>query len=415
MKSGLYDKLIEKKLLVGHTEIQEQHTGIPGHYLTIRPDKIETLSYASEWCFDQLRDAALLHLEIMQLAISHQMVLKDATAYNVQFVSGRPVFIDTLSFEKYDEKLPWIAYRQFCEHFLFPLLLEHYLKLSVHKVYAAYPDGIPVYTTANLLPAGSRLSLGCWLHVYLQNAVRKKEAGKQQAGEFHRKKLLNLLRHLESFVHSLKPDRQSVGNWNHYYDETIMGQEYLQKKKIVVEEFLSEVNATSALDIGANDGFFTRMLAARSLPVIAVDNDAPTINKLYLASKSSGKNILPLVLDITAPTPSIGFDNQERADFFSRKSFDLMLALALVHHLVIGKNIPLPMLAGFFSGKTTLLIIEFIPKEDLKVKQMLISRTDVFDDYDVVSFEKSFERYFEILKKVPIEGTYRTLYFMKRR
>ncbi|HMF69829.1 MAG TPA: hypothetical protein VK616_00065, partial [Flavitalea sp.] len=178
--SGLLFKLIEKKWLVSHEEISPGPDEIYQHLETdplrfkiIKPEIISPLSYPYEWSFDALRDAGLLHLDIMKLALEHGMILKDATPYNVQFRSGHPIFIDTLSFQKYDEKVPWIAYRQFCENFLYPLLLERYRKLYSHQVFAAFPEGIPVDVTARLLPLRSRFNLGCWLHVFLPAAVGK--------------------------------------------------------------------------------------------------------------------------------------------------------------------------------------------------------------------------------------------------
>lgn len=168
MNSGLYNQLTTAKQLIPHQQIDTNFTNSKEWFITLLPEPIQHISYAYEWSFEQLRDAALLTLDLMRKAIQHGMILKDATPYNIQFHNGKPVFIDTLSFEMYDPKQPWIAYRQFCQCFLFPLYLEHYLKTDIQKILSTYIDGIPVDFIAKLLPLKSRLSLGVWLHVYLQ-------------------------------------------------------------------------------------------------------------------------------------------------------------------------------------------------------------------------------------------------------
>ncbi|HTF27444.1 MAG TPA: class I SAM-dependent methyltransferase, partial [Flavitalea sp.] len=394
------------------------------------------------WSFDALRDAGLLHLDIMKLALEHGMILKDATPYNVQFRSGHPIFIDTLSFQKYDEKVPWIAYRQFCENFLYPLLLEHYRKLYSHQVFAAFPEGIPVDVTARLLPLRSRFNLGCWLHVFLPAAVGKSKnartseasgareapgasepsgtSGAPQAlgtsgSSFSRQKMNNLINHLYSVISSLKPNDKSEAAWNTYYRETILSQEYLENKRKIFAEFISGLNIRQALDLGANDGYFSRLLCEKGISVIAIDNDAPSINRLFRRSAAESLNILPLIIDITAPSAAIGFANEERAGFLNRIHCDLIIALALIHHLVIGKNIPLEKLALFFSQYAKLLLIEFVPKNDPKVEKMLASREDIFVAYTQENFEKIFSFYFELIKRESIAGTTRIMYLYKKR
>ena len=166
IRSGLSSFLQEKKLLLPHEEVTENILHSDDWYLTLLPEQVPFTSYPYEWCFEQLKDAALLTLEIVKFSIEKGMILKDATPYNVQFLNGKPVFIDTLSFEKYDPSLPWIAYRQFCESFLFLLLLSHYHKTSIQPYLNSYPNGIPVNITAKHLPWKSRLNPGVWLHVF---------------------------------------------------------------------------------------------------------------------------------------------------------------------------------------------------------------------------------------------------------
>jgi hypothetical protein len=419
MSSGLYDKLTQKKQLIAHEEVHENMTGSANWYMTLRPEQLPFISYPYEWCFDQLRDAALLTLSVLRTALNHGMILKDATPFNIQFVQGRAVFIDSLSFAPYDPAQPWVAYRQFCQCFLFPLYLEHYLKKDVQKILSAYIEGIPVDVTARLLPWKSNLSLGVWLHVYLQNTVQRgnsKKGTPANTVQFQKKKLLDLVSHLESILQRFPAERNYKTTWNNYYEDTILSKEYLQAKEVIFRSFCQGLSPKTVLDLGANDGYFSKILAAQGAQVVATDVDGQCINRLYGEVKSKHlTNLLPLILDISNPSPAVGFHNRERAAFHDRFQADLVLALALVHHLVIGKNIPLPMLAEYFKDIAPQLIIEFVPREDEKVQQMLASREDVFEGYDQEHFERFFSAYFTIESRSVIAGTPRILYRMRRK
>lgn len=412
--SGLYGTLVKKKWLLSHEESNDIIGSEKDRYKTLLPEQIPFISYPYEWSFGQLKDAALLTLSIMKLSAGHGMILKDASAYNVQFVEGKPIFIDTLSFEKYDPHKTWAAYRQFCQMFLFPLYLGHYTKTGIHKMLSAYPEGIPVDITAKLLPFKSRFNLGVRLHVLLQKNISARNI-KNEKENFSKNKLLHLVSHLESIIHSLDNENKNKG-WNNYYSETILGQQYLVEKEKIFKSFINSLNITTALDLGANTGHFSKILATKAAQVISVDDDDQTIDELYKDIKSSQiKNILPLAVDIANPSPAIGFNNKERASFHERIKTGLVAALAIIHHLVIGKNITLNMLAEYFQGICDQLIIEWVPREDEKVQQMLAGRKDVFQDYTEDFFITQFSKYFNIDKKAAIPGTKRVLYFLLKK
>ncbi|WP_205510151.1 hypothetical protein [Longitalea arenae] len=419
MDSGLYQQLTGSKQLISHEELAENITNSTEWFTTLRPEAIPYISYPYEWCFEQLQDAALLTLSILKTSIQHGMILKDATPYNIQFHKGRPVFIDTLSFNSYDPKQPWIAYRQFCQCFLFPLYLEHYLKTDIQKILSTYIDGIPVDFVAKLLPLKSRLSLGVWLHVYLQHSASVSTSASARTnkpnGAFSKKKLLDVVSHLTNIIASFPVNKTYKTTWSNYYEDTILSSEYLQEKEKIIQAFCGQTRARSVLDLGANDGYFSKLFAAHQMEVIATDADNRCISRLYQEVKKNRiENILPLMLDIANPSPAIGFHNQERAAFHDRIKTDLVAALALIHHLVIGKNISLPVLADYFNSIAPELIIEFVPKEDEKVQQMLASRPDTFPDYTITNFENLFFQYFEVISRQPVPGTHRVLYHLQR-
>jgi ribosomal protein L11 methylase PrmA len=415
MQSGLYEQLTAANKLVTHTEIPENLTGSPHWYKTLLPEQLKFISYPYEWSFDQLRDAALLVLDIMKDAIRQGMVLKDATPFNVQFHNGRPVWIDTLSFETYDTTRPWVAYRQFCESFLFPLYLGHYLKTDIHKTLSTYLEGLPASLTAKLLPLRSGLSLGVWLHVYLQGAVKSDQKGKPANTGFSAKKLLNLVMHLETIIVGVR-GRRSGTTWSDYYDATILSKDYLEEKEKLFRKMLQDISFNSALDAGTNDGHFAKILAEKGASVIAIDNDTAAINRFYqYVRKNRTPNILPLMIDVTQPSPALGYRNRERSSFFERAQAELVTALALIHHLVLSKNIPLASLGEFFAEITgKYLLIEFVPPADPKVLELSKART-ALHPYDQQTFEESFGPYFISHHKEVVKGTERVLYLMEKR
>ena len=414
MSSGLYTTLTERKCLLPHTELKENISGAEDCYVTLLPEQLSFISYPYEWCFEQLKDAALLTLKIVRTAVAHEMILKDATPLNVQFHNGKPDFIDTLSFEKYDASLPWIAYRQFCETFLFPLWLSHYHKMNFQQVLNVYPEGIPVEIAAKLLPAKSRLNSGIWLHLLLQNKIKKQRAGNKTTYSFSKKKLLDLVAHLESIIQKL--DNSSNTTWSNYYSECIEHPGYLDEKKKIVSQLLAQVQGTKLIDLGANDGEFSFLAAEKGFTVIATDSDEQCINNLYKKVRGAGiNNLIPLCIDITNPSAATGFANKERTSINERSKGDVVMALALVHHLAIGKNIPLPMLSAYFNELAPQLIVEFVSKEDEKTQLLLQHKKDIFPTYTKESFENFFQQSFTIVSMNRVGSTDRFIYLMNKK
>ena len=416
ISSGFYEKLVKLQLLIPHETIQENLTAGHDWYLTLKPERIEFISYAWEWSFDMLKDAALLTLRLAKEATASGMVLKDATPYNIQWHKGKLIFIDTLSFEKYDTDEPWIAYRQFCENFLAPLLLMHYRKNSLQPLLLAYPEGIPLSIAKSLLPGRSKFSLHTYLHIHLHaHVAKRKNLTATSKTKFSNQKFLNLISSLEILINKLRSPEQSTA-WSAYYDEAAQRNDYLeQKKKIIVQWLDSLPEIKTAADLGANDGEFSRLLSSRNIHTITADADPYCINKLYNQVKAGGeKNIQPLIVDLTNPSPAMGVNNEERTSFLSRLHVDLVLALALVHHLAIAKNIPFEMIADFFQKISRALIIEFVPENDEKVQLMLAGKKDIYRAYMEENFEKAFGKYFKVAKKESITGSGRTLYLMTR-
>jgi hypothetical protein len=282
ISSGLYEQLVNENKLIPHKEVINP-TDDADCYKTLEPEFIPFFSFPSEWSFDMLKDAALLTLDVALAAIQKGMVLKDASAFNVQLHKGKMIFIDTLSFERYEETEPWIAYRQFCEHFLAPLALMHYLREPLASLLLTYPEGLPLPLVRKLLPFRSKLNLHTYLnlHVHGSMAARKNTPAKETATHsFSRQKMLNLLRSLKEAVTSYKLEDQS-GVWSGYYEEAKERPGYVVAKKSIIENWLDRLSLTSAIDVGANEGEFSRLLSDRSVYTISADFDHYSVNRLY--------------------------------------------------------------------------------------------------------------------------------------
>lgn len=419
MESGLYDELVEAGLLVAHEEVDIEPAG-PGAYRIIRPELVPFISYPYEWCFSQLQDAALLTLEIQKRALEADQSLKDASAYNVQFQQGRPVFIDSLSFEEYEEGSPWIAYGQFCRHFLAPLALMSYTDVRLGQLFRTHLDGMPLDLASTLLPARSYFSFSLLSHIHFHakgqdryaDVSDEKEVPDREIG---RTQLLGIIDNLQSAVSGLSWEPEGT-EWVGYYDDTNYSSEGFDAKEAFVAEAVDAHQPETVWDLGANTGRFSRIAAESGARTLAFDVDPAAVEKGYRACRDDGPtNILPLVLDLTNPSPGIGWEHAERKSVMDRGPADMALALALVHHLAISNNVPLPRLAGFFSQLCETLVVEFVPKSDEQVQRLLVTREDIFDDYTQEHFEAAFREHFTIEETMGVPESERTLYRMQVR
>jgi hypothetical protein len=417
IESGLCQALVDAELLVPHEEVPISGPQPDKAYKVIKPEQVPFISYPYEWCFSQLKDAALLTLEIQKKALDCGMSLKDCSAYNIQFMNGRPVFIDTLSFETYREGEPWIAYRQFCQHFLAPLALMSYKDVRLNQLFRVYIDGIPLDLASSLLPGRTRLAFGMFSHIHLHARSQKLFAEKPfsvTGRKMSRIGLLGLIDSLEQAIRKLSWQQDT--EWIDYLDDTNYSADAFHHKEEIVSRFLDRTDSKLVWDLGANTGFFSRVAAEKGMLTISFDVDPACVERNYQTCvKERATNILPLLLDLTNPSPGVGWKNEERASFLDRGPADTALALALIHHLAIVNNLPLDRIASFFSRICESLIIEFVPKSDSQVQRLLMTREDIFPDYTQQAFEREFERRFAVQESVGIAGSDRILYLMKRK
>jgi SAM-dependent methyltransferase len=411
VSSGLYATLTKQHSLISHTEILTAGLVTIEGYKIIQPFQIDNFNYPCEWCFSQLKDAALLTLQIMEASIAKGLILKDASAFNITFTPTGPLFIDTTSFELYDEKKPWQAYRQFCENFLAPLVLAHYRGLQMLSMIKGFPDGIPLPVCARLLPFRSKFKGLTALHIHLQQAV--KSGSNNDVGlSFSITKMQRLLRHLKEGITALHP-KEKVSAWSNYYAETILKDGYLADKEKTVSTFINTIPAETVLDLGANTGQFSILLQKQGKKVVAADNDLLCIERLYTHCRNNAIPLLPIVQDLMYPTAATGWNLAERAGFPERFKSDLILALALIHHLCVAKNLPFSLLAPTFSDWCQWLLIEFVPPEDEKVRYILSQGKALPPGYSEENFRLQFNRYFTILREDKNAANGRILFLLK--
>ena len=418
MGGGLYKRLTENQLLIPHQEVATELAPSSGAYRVLQPVIVPFVSYPYEWSFTQLKTAALLTLDIQEEALKNSMSLKDASAYNIQFVDSQPIHIDTLSFEPYREGEPWVAYRQFCEHFLMPLSLMSSVDIRLQRLLRTYLDGIPLDLGSSLLPARTKLSFGLTTHVHLHAKAQQRFSSQAppkqltKRGRVSRRGLLALLESLKSVTRKLTWDPSGT-EWCDYYDNAHYD---LKEKQSLVEAILDRVQTPAKMvwDLGSNTGLFSRLAGRRGAYTVSWDLDPAAVEKNYLQClRERETSILPLLLDLSNPSPGLGWAHEERASLVERGPADLVLALALIHHLAISNNLPFSQIAGFLSQITRSLIIEFVPKNDPKVQQLLTSREDIFTDYVPEAFEKAFSAHFSIQEKRRLAGTDRDIYLMQ--
>jgi len=419
MESNLYQVLVDKKYLIPHKEVANMKPEKEG-WKIIKPERIPFISYSYEWPFSLLKDAALLTLEVQKIALKHGMSLKDANAFNIQILNGKPILIDTLSFEKYEEGKPWVAYKQFVEHFLCPLALMSYDDVRLGRISSIFLDGIPVDIAASLLPISAKFKPKLFFHVFAHASSQRRYSNKKIDASkknkvFSKRALIGLIDSLEGSIKGMKYDPKGT-EWEDYYEDNNNYNSSSHKNKAdLVEKYLKTIKPDSVWDMGANTGMFSNIAAKTNANVIAFDIDYGALEKGYQSIKKNNiKNITPLFCDFTNPINSLGWENTERMSLIERGPADAILALALVHHLAIPHNLPFEKIASGFSKIGKNLIIEFIEKSDSQVQILLSSRKDIFDKYTQEDFEDSFKKYFNIKEKIKIKDTVRTLYLMER-
>jgi len=384
--------------------------------------RIPFVSYPYEWSFEMLRDAALLQLDVLRESLARGLTMKDATPYNVQLVGAAPVFIDVGSFGPYPSGESWLGYRQFCELFLNPLLLHAYRGAPLRQLLRGRLDGIPPADCLAALSWRDRLRPGVLTHVLLHAKAEARVSSECNvtaplaAAGFDKEMILNNLRGLSRVIRGLRPkDGKSL--WVNYQEDNSYETADRHLKIEVVRREAAKVAGGLVWDLGANTGEYSRVAAEHATYVVAMDSDAACVDRLYLELKGeSERRILPLVVDLADPSPGLGWRCAERAPLWDRGRPDLVLALALVHHLAIGANVPVPEIISWFAALGAgRLLVEYVAKDDAMTRRLLANKQDQYADYEQAAFEESLERHFVVEEKVALPRGTRWLYACRSR
>lgn len=415
--SGFFKTLIDQGLLISHEE-----TSVSEEKIVITPEPIPFITNPYEWSFEQFKHAALLTLKIQKYALSKGFILKDASAYNVTFYRGKPIFLDTLSFDFYEEGSPWRAYKQFITHFFGPLVLAKYHGAEIFKMLQTHIDGIPVKLIASLLPGKSKLSSTLFTNIHLLAKMESKHSADYKAetkvAKLSKKAQNNILDSLYDYIKNLRLNETT--EWGDYYTKTNYEIAAFEAKKELIRSWTKTLNPQKMIDIGGNDGTFARTVLDKVPHVIVTDIDSAAVDHNYRQVQANKEtNMLPFVCDVLQPAPGIGFNNTERASLIKRlKDYapDVTMALALIHHITLSGNVPFEKSAAFFASFSKNLIIEFPTREDSWVTSLLVRKREFinhFDFYNEANFEAGFAEYFTLSKKEAVGGSKRILYMFE--
>jgi SAM-dependent methyltransferase len=417
MQSGLYQDLTQKGLLIQHKEI-EKDTDDPNVYKLLYPTQIPFQSYPFEWSFLQWKKAITAYLHINKIALKYGMVLKDATPYNFYLSGGKSVMFDTSSFTFFKKGDNWLAYRQFCSEFLSPITLMYYNGQRWSRITRTHLRGLPLDFVSKQLPIKSWFNLNTFLHIHFHSkyANENKIKGNKKRGGFSVEKINTLIEMMLDNLKYWTTPYQFEKKWHEYYSKDIESEEYLEHKEELINNWLGQIKPTSVLDLGANTGKFSMLAAKYAEKVIAIESDDKCIDIIEKQIKSKyEKGVSAILLDIAEPTPNLGALNLEINSIFKRAKSQIVMALAIVHHLNITNQLKFFQIAELLSMfSNEYLIIEFIPINDNKVQLLLKDKTINMMDYNEDKFTKELSKYFALIERRTLNKSKRILLLFKK-
>jgi SAM-dependent methyltransferase len=413
------DDFTSRGSIVRTERIRDTVAGSGPWAAVLKHEPIPFVSYPYEWTFGMLKDAALLHLDLMQAALEEGFILKDSSAYNIQWQGARPVFIDIPSFEVLEEGQPWVGYRQFCELFLYPLMLQAYKGIDFRPWLRGSLDGISAGSLRPLLSMRDLLRPGVMMHVVAQNALQRRYSGQDrnvrsslaQAG-FDKSLIVRNVQNLRKIIAAMKPAGGKT-EWSDYASTHSYGEADFEAKRAFVRDAAGSRRWRRVWDIGCNTGTFSRIAAEHADYVVAMDGDWMAVERLYQTQKERPDkgSTLPLVVNLSDPSPGQGWRGMERKPLPDRGKPELTLCLAFIHHIVISANIPMADFIRWLANLGTALVIEFVGREDEMVQTLLRNKDDQYDDYRPEVFEALLAQHFEIRESRPLKGGKRSIHF----
>ena len=378
-------------------------------------DRVPLISYPYEWTFSMLKDAALLHLELLEAALAEGWTIKDSTPYNVQFVGATPVFFGVPSFVPRPAGDYWRGYRQFCMAFPYPLLLAAHKGIAFQGLLRSSLDGIEPVEAARHFTGLDVMRKGVLAHVRFPAKLERMAARRGSGAAANPKPqsdamVVGLVQSMRRLVASLTTDA-STSAWSDYTTTHSYDAASLEEKKAFVAEAAAREAPRIAWDLGANTGVFSELLAQSASHVVSVDSDHESVERLYLRLRNRGeRKVLPLVMNLANPSPAQGWAGIERAAFDRRNAPDLIVALALIHHVCLAHNVPIPAFLDWLAATGARLVIEFVDRDDSMAREMLSRKTEKHEDYNLQAFERELGRRYEILGSATLKQGARRIY-----
>lgn len=384
---------------------------------------IPHISYAYEWPFELLKRAALAHIDLHLALLEKNFSLVDGNSYNMQFLGVNPKFIDIPSVVPYQDGEPWLGYAQFCEQFIAPLCLSADIGVPHQAWLRGSPNGISLQHISRLLPYRKRLSFNRFVHIMLHGKMQARHSATSEnvrettsiSRSLNKKSQINFLTSLRHLVDSFHSNSSDQTEWEDYENLGHYGDDAKSSKFDFVQMAVKAQAPDLLWDLGCNSGEYAELsLSSGASYVVGFDLDLGALDRAVIRSNRRGLNFLPLYSDALNPSPNQGWAEQERSGFKNRSKPDMILALALIHHIVISGNVPLDKAVDWMTSLAPSGVIEFVTKEDQMVKRLLSNRVDHFLDYNLDSFESYLSVSAKIVKKVKIQNGSRVLYFYER-
>jgi ribosomal protein L11 methylase PrmA len=413
-------RIVDCRELAPNNPVYRKFSERPAYIL--EHPKLDAITYPYEWTFSALKDAALFHLQLQRELLTRDVALSDASAYNVQFIGSKPVFIDILSLRGYQDGEYWLAHRQFCEQFLNPLLLHAYGGAEPNAWYRGSLEGISTEALAPLLPNRSRLSLAMMANVFLPATLQARarrqvtnESFSVPARKLPKTAFAGLLQQLTGLIASLKVPAAHQTTWQGYGEDPGYQDADRSAKRQFVEEFIRATEPKLLLDLGCNTGEYSELaLASGAHSVVGIDSDHGAADAAYNRAKSRQLAMNTLFVDLANESPSQGWRQAERRGFFDRFNADAILALALVHHLALGRNIPIDRVVDWIMGQAPQGIIEFPLPDDPQVKKLSRFKGQLLPGYTLAAFIDAVGRRGRIVRQSALSGSGRTLLWYQR-
>jgi SAM-dependent methyltransferase len=385
-------------------------------------------TYPYEWSPQMLYEAGILTLDLSEALLAEGLGLKDATPYNVLYRGHSPVFIDFLSIERRNpHDATWLPYAQFVRTFILPLIASREFGISLNQIFSVHRDGLEPDQLYKLCGPVQRF----WRPYLTLVTIPHWLSGSDGAGGKHSSKtketkdperaryvLGRLFRHLRKQLARAAPTGGAPSAWSEYTSSGVHTEEYVKQKLETIENVLAKLQPDSVLDVGCNTGDFSVVAARHGARVVAIDADPAVVGRVWTRAREEGLDVQPLVADMSRPSPWHGWRNSECVSLLDRLSgsVELVLMLAVIHHLLVSERIPLDEILELAADLTTRwAIVEYVSPEDPMFRHLARGRDALHANLDQALFEEVCQRHFTILESHLQPGGHRRVYVLEKR